>query len=119
MSTSATPEVHTFKAGADFTGKQYHIAVYGANRETLAIAGAGKGLFVILNEGKTGGLIEGAYAGGAKVKAGGPLAVGDRVTADANGKAVKAVAGNESIGFVNDSAVLDDIVGIYLDRAIV
>lgn len=116
MSTSATPEVHTFKAGADFTGKQYHLAVYGANKETLAIAGAGKGLFVILNEGKLGDLIEGAYAGGAKVKLGGTVAVGDRITADATGKAVVAASKEESIGFVNDAGVAGDIVGIYIDR---
>lgn len=119
MSTSATPEVHSFKAGADLRTKKYHLLKYGADEKTLVLAAAGQAIFAQHNEPNTGEVLEAVYGGGGKVKLAAAVNPGDKITSDANGLGVVAVAGQSYIGYASQVGAIGDVIGFYVDRGTV
>lgn len=109
-----------FDAGAAVPA--YTIIKLGANDGTAvpsaaatdALLGVSTSLPAALGE-----RVDAILVGVAEVRYGGPVTRGDLLTSDANGKAVKAVAGAgvRTIGVAMQSGVADDVGSVLLDRA--
>lgn len=69
--------------------------------------------------GDSGGICEVMLAGAAEVRAGGTIARGSMVTANAAGAAVVASTGNRAIGFALESAVVGDIFRVLIAPGVV
>lgn len=114
MSSYKNPCIYTYKADADLTGKQYHIAKFGSGDDKVLAAGAGEeGIGSILTKpvGEVGEELEIAGRnGGALVKVAATIARGALFKSDADGKAVIVVSRDEALGQIEESATGADQV---------
>ncbi|WP_064444439.1 DUF2190 family protein [Rhodococcus sp. YH3-3] len=107
---------YTAVAGADLTGKRYHIAKLDANGEVVLAAAATDNILGVLdNEVKKGGVAEVVLANGQgtfKVKAANAVIAKDAfITTDASGKAVATTtAGNRVIGRAVRAGVANEVI---------
>ena len=81
----------TLEAAADLSAKQFFfVKVDSAGKAALATAAAGEAVFGVLQNDPTAGQAASVRtAGETQVAAGGTFAAGDKLSADANGRAVK------------------------------
>ncbi|MGK9234782.1 DUF2190 family protein [Inquilinus limosus] len=111
--------VKTFVAAAAFAG--YRIVKFGAD-DTVALATAPAdmaiGVVDMLGASAPGISCDVVLTGIAEVEYGGPVTRGDDLTADAQGRAVVAAAGNRVIGKAMATGVLGDIGSVLLDRGV-
>jgi len=101
----------SFVAAADYSAKQYYAMKVSADG-TITIASAATDALVgtLLNEPKSGEMGQIAMSGTSKGFAGGTVAIGDKLTADAAGKLIATTTANDSvIGVALESAVASDI----------
>lgn len=98
------PQLQSFKAGADLTGKRYHFAKMAAAENAVVAAAAGENAVGVLHttvgaDGFAAGAGVSVCTGGkTPVYAGGNVAIGAKVMANAAGKAVTATATNHVLG---------------------
>lgn len=119
-STYVEGNSRTFKAGADLSAKQFTIVkADSTDNQVVSAADATTGILlgVLMNTPKSGDTAD-VYlrngAGTGKVKAGGTLAVGDALTANASGLAIATTTGNDQvIGYAAHIAATNDIVEFY------
>jgi len=105
----------SFNAGGDLSAQQYRIVKHTAS--DLAVANA-----TDLNQ--VGVLQDAPAAAGrpgvvrvfgvSKVKLGGTVAKGDRLTSDANGAAIVAVTGKQVVGIAMTAGVSGDTANIFI-----
>lgn len=105
----------SYEAGADLTGKQYHVVKTDANgKVVLATAASDAILGVLETVGKSGETVSVAFLNGSgtyKVKAGGTIAKDAYLTTNASGQAVATTTvGNRVFGRAVTSAVANDVV---------
>ena len=89
-----------FEASGDLSGKQYYIVAKNAMARQVFVANSVDDYIigVLQNKPAASGRAATVRVGGtAKVKAGAAIAAGDRVGADANGKAIKLVYANGAL----------------------
>lgn len=111
----------TRKQGADLTGKLYYIVKQDTTAQQVVLASAATdkllGVLSMLN--KAGSTAVGATvnihmrnaSGTFKVVLGGTVAIGDKLTSDATGRAVTTVtAGNEVLGEACEAGIAGQIV---------
>ena len=105
--------IRTGKAKADLVGKENHIVKLSGDEQEYQLAGAGEGFGTLDND----IVAEGDFCeitmigGGAKVISGSALGIGAEITADANGKAVAAAAGNVVVGIaISAASAADEII---------
>ena len=105
-----------FVAAADYSAKQYHIVKLGTNDNevTLATAATDVLLGTLMNTPTAGDTAEvqlRGKGGTAKVKLGGTVAKGDRLTTDGNSKAIATTtAGNQVLGIALYAGVANDVI---------
>lgn len=115
-----------FRAGINPAGSGADIPPHrfvqqGTNKDEVALAAAATNTllgvsFETIYEGKSQSY---KVSGPTVVEAGGAVAIGDRVTTDANGKAVTAATGNIVKGFAKSAAASDgDLMEIELFEGI-
>lgn len=92
----------SYEAAADLSAAQHQFVVVHATADTIVLAGAGALAFPLMDDPKLGEAGSVAIAGVAKVQAGAALNAGVKVTPDASGDMVAAVA-------------LDAVCGITLE----
>lgn len=96
---------------------QYLIAKFGADDDTFSQATAATenliGIFQFTTT-AAGERVRLMLEGISNLKIGGVVTRGDPVTSDANGKGVKAVLGQNIIGFALASGVLNDIIPVFI-----
>lgn len=105
----------------DVEANYAQIAALAEEFEHVTLAdGSNRAIGVIISPGicKPGEVIAVAKGGIGEVIAGGPIARGDWIGSDANGKAVKVTSG-AAIGYALQSAVADDMFRVRLQPAIV
>lgn len=114
MSSYKTPEIFTFKAEGDLSGKQYHIAKFGTADDQVDQCGAGEeGIGSIMSKpaGVAGEELEIAGRnGGGLVKVAASIARGTLFKSDADGKAVAVLTRDEALGQIEESATGADQV---------
>ncbi len=118
MAASSSPRIQTFKSSA--ARAAFVCVKKGANDQTVAIASAatdkiiGVGQNVVAAIGSEFELSEVAInGGGAKIKLGGTVAVGDLVTSDASGFGVATTTANDRVvGVAMEDGVAGDVIGI-------
>ncbi|MFE0757198.1 DUF2190 domain-containing protein [Inquilinus sp. NPDC058860] len=112
--------IKTFFAAAAFAG--YRIVKFGADDDTVALATAAAdksiGVVDMLGASAAGLSCDVVLTGVAEVEYGGPVTRGDDLTADAQGRAVIAAAGNRVIGKAMATGVLGDIGSVLIDRGV-
>ena len=123
MSAHLKPTIQSFKAGVSLNGLQYTLVKFGADKDTVIPCGADeKAVGVLMSAPSTtvGEVVEVAVDGGAKVKCGGAVTLGESVGSMAGGVLKdQASASGSAIGVAMDSGVLNDIIPILIDRHIV
>lgn len=112
--------VKPFIAGAIVA--PYRIVKFGADDDT-AVAAAGSadksiGVTDMLGAKSAGITFDVVLSGIPEVEYGGPVTRGDDLTADAAGRAVKAVAGNRVIGTAMATGITGDIGSVLIDRGV-
>lgn len=113
--------IKTYTAGG--TINEYAIVKFGANDREALQAGAATDKFAgvaCLPKGataSTGDSVDVIKIGIAHVVYGGTVARGDYLTADANGKAIVAVAGNNVIGTAEKSGVSGDLGAVHIQKS--
>lgn len=112
--------VKTFFAGAVIAA--YRIVKFGADDDHViaAAAAADKSLGVVDLLGAKAAEVscDIVLTGIAEVEYGGPVTRGDDLTADAQGRAVVAAAGNRVIGKAMATGVAGDIGSVLIDRGV-
>jgi hypothetical protein len=100
----------------DLTGKEFHLATRVAGG--FALCGLGGKAAGVISEGKAVGLHTSIKTGNQlKVLAGTNIAVGDKVTSDANGKLRVVGAGHEQFGIAMSAGANGELVTVEVDRA--
>ena len=110
------PETRSVQVTSDLTGKEYTLVKLAANN-TVVAADDATAVPYVLTEGVDGSTTERTVAivigGRTKVKLGGTVAVGDRLTADSNGAAVATTSGGAEYGLTAETAgVAGDIIPV-------
>lgn len=115
----STGFVKSRRAAVDMIG--YRLAAFTPNAAEVAMAaGANAPLAGVTDRigAPAGRQVDVYFTEMAPVQAGGPIAPGDRITADAQGRAVKAVkqAGATvfTIGFAQEPAVVNDVFNVLI-----
>jgi len=112
--------VKTFIAAAAFAG--HRIVKFGADDDTVALATAPAdksiGVVDMLGANAAGISCDVVLTEIAEVEYGGPVTRGDDLTADAEGRAVVAAAGDRVIGKAMATGVLGDIGSVLIDRGV-
>ena len=105
-----------FIAGADLSGSQYLFVNAHSSAGEVVLAGAGEGVFGVLqNDPALGQAAEITSLGVSKVYSGGAFGFGAGVSADENGKAVAAAAGDFCGGFAMEAASdAEQLVSIFV-----
>lgn len=108
-------------AGADLSEKQFHICRYapGAVGTVILAAAASENLVGILqNKPKSGEAATVSKGGVSKCVAGGESSInaGDYITADANGQAQAALAGEVVVGIALEDATDGQLFSVDCDR---
>lgn len=123
MSVRVDGNAKTFTAGADLSSSQYHIVKLDSNDDVVAAAASTDVAIGFVNNqpesGDTADVTLRSAAGTALVKAGGSISAGDRLTSDANGKAVPTTtADDEVVAVAMFSASSNDVTEVIptLDR---
>lgn len=117
MSSTLKPKIQCFTAGEDLSTHQYKAVKYGADRQTIVLAGAGeRGIGVLQNTPALGDDAEVAVEGGALIKVASNVTLGASCAVGASGVGVNAGAATFSIGVFQDSGVSGDVVAIIIDR---
>lgn len=99
----------------DLTGKEFFLAKRVAGG--FALAALGEDVAGVISEGKPVGLHSSIKTGNqVKAIAGAAIAVGDKVTSDANGKVRVAAAGHHVFGKAMSAAANGELVTINVDR---
>lgn len=124
MAVSNAQELRPYKAGADLSAvaNQYKIVKFtAASTIGLAAAATDKLIGVLQNRPQANVGAAVAVAGRALVKAGAAVAVGDRLTADASGRAIATTtAQNAYIGVaVTACSNADEIIEVELQHGTV
>lgn len=89
MAVDSNVHTETFLAGADLSAKRYYLAKQNAAGEAvLSAAGTDRSIGPIYEPNDDATDVAVAVSGQPKVLAGGTIGEGDRLTSDANGKAV-------------------------------
>jgi hypothetical protein len=114
-----TPNMQSFIASADLSAKQFHFVKLGTADQTVSAIAAvtDKPIGILMNAPLSGEAAEVAMiGGGAKLKAGGVIAVGDRVGASSAGKglACDSVTGEVAVAVALDGAAEDDVVPVVI-----
>lgn len=107
----------TLAAGADLSAKQYYIVKDSSGTAVLASAATDKILGVIENapvSGDTAVVVTRNKSGTFKVKAGGVIAVGDKLTSDSAGKAVATTTGGDQVFGIARKVAADGDITEYL-----
>lgn len=113
--------VKTYDAGG--TINEYRIAKFGSSDSVVLQADASTNKFAgvfCLPKGATAATadpVDVIKSGIADVIYGGTVAVGDYLTADANGKAIVATAGDNVIGTAELSGVLGDLGAVHIQKS--
>lgn len=116
MATYGSHFEDTFKAGADLSAEQYKLVKVTASN-TVEVAGAGELAIGVLQDkpvADQGGNV--TVIGLTKVVAGGTIAAGAKVAANATGQAVVAAAGNEVLGIAQEAGVANDVIEILFNQ---
>lgn len=110
MAREGTAFLKPYAAAADLSGSQYLIVAIDAN-EQINVAGAGAGNGILIDDpglGENGSVV---ILGLTKVVTAGAINAGVLFTADANGKAVAAVATDNVVGMtLNESGAANQVV---------
>ncbi|CAB5220378.1 Bacteriophage VT1-Sakai, H0018 [uncultured Caudovirales phage] len=118
MSFKAVGTDITLVASGDLSANQYKVVKLDSNgRSTLA--GASDLAQIGIQQDKPTALGQPSsvrMAGISKALAGGTIAIGDRVTSDANGKVITATTGKQVIGIALAAAVANDIFAMVIDQ---
>lgn len=115
MATFQNGDRGSFQAGADLTGKRYHIVKLNSDGEAVLASAATDAIIGVLDsEAKKGGTVDVVLINGQgtfKVKSAGAIAKDAFITSDANGQAVATTTtGNRVIGRnLNAAAVTGEI----------
>lgn len=118
MSAEKRIDTETFTAAVDLSLKQYFLMKQDASgNAVLAAAGTDKIEGNIVEPALSGAPVTVQTIGIMKVIAGGTIAINDRVTSDANGKAITTTTGGDySIGRARTAAVAGDYVEVFIER---
>lgn len=92
----------SYPAGADLSASQFLVVKREADGD-IVVAGAGEGVGILDNAPLATETADVVTAGTTKVKCGAAVAIGDRLIADAEGKAIPATAGT-SVGLIFGTA---------------
>lgn len=105
----------TFNAGADIAA--HRLVKFSDTEKTVVAATAGTDVILGVTDDvdvKEGNVADVHLAGVHKAQAGGTIAQGDKLTATADGKAVKAEEGNNTIGIALEDATEDEYFEVLL-----
>jgi len=113
MAREVEGNIASREAGEDLSSSQYYIVKLSSGTVVKSSAATDKHLGVVRNKptsGATASIFLRSAAGTGKVKAGGTISAGQKITSDANGKAVVSTSnGDEIIGMAVEDAVLNDV----------
>lgn len=117
MSTFQEGNTNSFLAGADLSTKQYYVVKRSSSdRQKVVLAAAATDVIVgvLQNAPKSGAeasVRKSNAAGTGLVKAGGTIAIGDKLTSDSNGKAVATTTlGDNYFGIADQVGADGDII---------
>lgn len=111
------PNIQAFKAEADLSAKQYTFVKFGADEKSVLSCGAGERAIGILQNAP--GLGEAAevaiFGGGAYLKLGASVGLGQIVKSQADGEGEKAsAAGDWCAAVAHQAGVAGDIVDVFV-----
>lgn len=118
------PETRSVKIDTNLTDKEYFLVTMDTTDEHVVnLAAAATSVLFVLTEGangsasdvKQGTIVTGGYT---KVKLGGTVSAGGKITADSNGKGVAATTGNNVACIALANGVDGDIIPVVVDQAI-
>jgi hypothetical protein len=114
MSTEQSVTTVSREAGADLTGKQFHLVKLNSSGQVVVCSAAGEMPFGVLQSeaDAAGKAVSVAIAGKSKVKLGGTVAALDPLKTDANAKAAVAVKGRTDTS--DAGAAADPLLGSYV-----
>ena len=117
MATQGNEIRQTFVAGADLSNKQYTLVTCNGvaadgERTVVSPAAGAKADGVVINNPKNTQAATVVVFGRTKVKAGGVIAAGAEVQANANGQVVAATGTNIRVGKALEAAVANQIITI-------
>ena len=119
MASYIEPKMHTLKAGADLSAKQFHFVKFGAS-DSLVVACSvlGEGAIgVLMNAPASGEAAEIALiGGGAKIKSGATIARGGEISSSASGQAAVALTTHDVMAIAMESGVSGDVIPVILVR---
>jgi hypothetical protein len=100
MATDNSPQITTLPAAADYSAKQYCLAVVDSsgNAALLASQGADADGVIYNDPDAAGKELQLAYGGVVKVKYGDTITAGNKLTSGADGRAEVAASGDHVIG---------------------
>lgn len=114
MATYINRQSISLVAAADLSTKQFNAIKIDTNGQA-ALAGAGEaGVGILLNNPVAGQSASVQIGGVAKAKAGGTIAAGAAVAANASGLLIAATTGNYIVGFAKEAAVSGDTFAVVL-----
>lgn len=115
MSTSQLGFDMTLLASADLSAKQFHIVKTTSTGVAAANATDLNQVGVLQDKPAAAGVpCNVRWAGSTKIALGGTVAAGDRLTSDANGKAIVAVTGKQVVGIATVPGVSGDIGTMFI-----
>lgn len=116
------PQIISYKAGADLTGKEGHFVKLNTAGDVVPVAAATDRAIGVLRDGNPANATVGVYQGfgivPTKVSASG-LAAGDLVGVSADGRAAKLVAGTDTTKYIHGvaqeaSTAADEFISISI-----
>lgn len=114
MATFLKGQSISLVAAADLTAKQFCAVKVDTNGQA-AVAGAGEaGVGILQNNPASGSSASVMISGSSKAKAGGTIAAGANVAANASGLLVAATTGNYIVGIAKIAAVSGDTFEVIL-----
>jgi Uncharacterized conserved protein (DUF2190) len=110
----------TLKAGADLstTGQNLFVKLQSDGTIIAVAAATDRPIGVLTNNPKSGQEGSVVLVGGVKLTAGGTVAVGDPITTDATGKAVKITVGTDTTKYILGTAITGGASGEIITVAI-
>ena len=112
MAVQTDPKTETFLAAADLSAKRRYCAKLDSNgKAVLSAAGTDRTVGTIEEPGASGAALAVALDGCPQVLIAGTVAEGDRLTSDANGKAITTTtSGNYVFGEAMEEGVAGDVI---------
>ena len=118
--------IQSFPASADILARRIVKFSDAANNTKVATASAATDPLIGITDAmgaKSGGMADLIMAGPADVQLGGTVAAGDKLTADADGKAIKCIGAantrKEYVGTAQAPGVAGDIVPCLVERGVI